>query len=150
MRSSNDMEMNDEELEAAKKVLRQNIRNAQSVITMEANQWEKQVDKGQSKTNAGMLTNIARTHLKASANMSHELLMRQLAVITGALEDMLHMSRHLGHAGMRVLENWTAELVSEMAKQKEAVNDAFEELGDRTKPLLTLVEERKVIGGETS
>ena len=65
--------------------------------------------------------------------------MRQLAVITGALEDILCMSRNFGHADMGVLENWTAELVSEIAERKEAVNDAIEELEDTAEPLLALV-----------
>ena len=78
------------------------------------------MDKCQSKAKTGKLIKSARTDMKVSANLSQETLMRQLAVITSALEDLIRISENLHHGEMGTLESWTNELVVEMANQKDA------------------------------
>ena len=130
-------------MKGARLALRQKIKNTRRALTMEANHWAKLLDKCQAKRT---LTNSARTHLKASAELTQETMMKRLAVITSALEDIIRISGNLQHGDMGTLEAWTAELVEEMTNQKEAVADTIEDLGDRTEPLLE--EERKdPVGG---
>ena len=61
---ANDVEMNDEDLESQKRTLRQKIKIAQRNLTIEANQWEKQIIKCEGKSKEGRLTNSTRNHLR--------------------------------------------------------------------------------------
>ena len=110
---------------------------------MEANQWEKQVVKCETKAKLERLTSSTKNHLKAAAEMSQKSLLKQLAVVTGALEELLCTCGNLGNADKDILDALIDDLVKELEEQREAI----EELGERTEPLLAQVEERKVVEG---
>ena len=91
-----DIELNNnEELESKKKDLRKRIKTARRLIMMEANQWEKQLLKCEEKSKAGKLTGSSRNHLKTLSEMSQDTLLRQTAVVTEALEELLMMGGEL-------------------------------------------------------
>ena len=81
---------------------------------MEANQWEKQVVKCETKAKAGRLTSSTKNQLKAAAEMSQESLLKQSAVVTGALEELLCMCRNLGSADKEILDAWIDDLAREL------------------------------------
>ena len=66
---------NNEELEARKKDLRKRIKTARRLLTLEANQWEKQLLKCEEKSKAGKLTISSRNHLKTLSEMSQDTLL---------------------------------------------------------------------------
>ena len=136
-----------EDLESQKKSLRAKIKIARNNMTIEANQWEKQITKYETKAKEGRLTNSTRSLLRSTSEVSQELLWRQLAVVTGALEELLFMCRNFGCANQTVLDGCLDDLVRELEDQKDAVSEAIEELGDRTENLLIQQEENMVVEG---
>ena len=114
-------------------------------MTIEANQWEKEITKYVTKAKEGRLTNSDRNLLKSTSEVSQESLWRQLAVVTSALEELFFMCGNLGCADTSVLEGSLDELVRELDNQKDAVNDDIEEMGDRTETLLIQKEERRTV-----
>ena len=65
-----DINLNSEELEAQKKALRAKIKIAQKNLTQEANHWEKQLLKYETKSKEGRLTNSARNLLQSTSEVS--------------------------------------------------------------------------------
>ena len=114
-----------------KRTLRQKIKIAQRNFTVEANQSEKQIIQCEGKSKEGRLNTSTRNHLRSNSELSQEWLLRQLAVVTGELEELLCMCGNLGSADKEILDNWIDDLARELGKQGEAVSEAIEELRER-------------------
>ena len=77
------------EMESKKVALGQKIKNMRKTLTMEVNSWVKPVSKCAVK---GRLTNAKGNHLMSSAELYQDTIMRQQAIIKGALKDMIVIS----------------------------------------------------------
>ena len=91
------MTLNSDELEDQKKTLQAKIKIARRNLTQEINQWDKHMQKYEKKkAKEGMLTNSARSLIKASSDVSQESMLRLLTVVTSSLESMVFMCGNLG------------------------------------------------------
>ena len=131
-----DVTLNSEELKAQKKTLRAKIKIARKKLTQEVNHWDKQLLKYEKKSKEGRLTNSARSLIQSSSEVSQETMLQQLAVVTGALEELVFMCGNLRCTESSLLEEWLDELLREIDDQKDVVNNAIEELSDRSEELL--------------
>ena len=97
--------LNCDELEDQKKTLRARIKIARRNLTQEVNHWDKDLQKYEKKkAKEGMLTNSARSLIKASSEVSQESLLRLLAVVTSSLESLVFMCGNLAANESAILD----------------------------------------------
>ena len=130
---ASDVTLNSDELEDQKKTLQAKIKIARRNLTQEINQWDKHIQMYEKKkAKEGMLTNSARSLIKASSDVSQESMLRLLTVVTSSLESLVFMCGNLTANESVILDKWLDELLDEIDSQKDIINDAIETLSNRS------------------